>query len=182
MTASTTARADNAHVRSFARAHGLRTCVADDGQVQIRCGPRGSANSATFGARPGLWTLYVQAPHPGATRGLSYLKAKLHGAGALRVTRLDFELVAEVAESEFLRVADASEWTRPQRRRRERPEVVSARSARLGPYRYAQSASQVGTEHPRASRFAKRGSTPETSPPAPSASPGETAVSRWGRP
>jgi hypothetical protein len=121
--------ASNRHVRALAELHGLQTLTAEDGELRVRCGPRRSTNHASYGLRAGCWTVFVEAPHPTAGQGLGYLETKLRAAGAVRVVRLDLELYADVAEADFLGVADSSRWTRPRRRVALTPEARAIRAA-----------------------------------------------------
>jgi hypothetical protein len=119
----------NRNLAAFATRHRLQTTVAEDGELRIKCGPRRSANHASFGLRDSRWTVFVAAPFPPVGQGLAYLETRLRAAGAVRVVRLDLELFADVAEADFLAVADSSRWTRPRRRVALSPDARAALAA-----------------------------------------------------
>lgn len=128
----------NRHTRDVADRLGLRTAVAEDGEVRIRCGPRASGAHATFGfpARGGTSGLCWAAWFPGSPRALHAAEGPLRDAGALDVEVLDGETVCYVADGpDFLRVLDASPRTRPQRVRVLSDDVRREATARLAALR-----------------------------------------------
>lgn len=138
-------QAANVHVRAFAKAHRLRVVVREDGEVSLPLGPRKaqtahicrtgavslSDHHASYGLRPGRWTLFVGPMTP---RRLGAIVSRWRSLG-LTPRVLDFEAWADVPEDRFLDVTDAHSLTRLRRRRRVSPEIRSAATARLAALR-----------------------------------------------
>jgi hypothetical protein len=121
--------ATNRHIREFAHAHGLRTLVAEDGEVVIACGPRRAQVHVGFGLRAGRWYACAIGLSP---RRADAILCRLRDAGCRFAQLTDCEFVADLPRgADPLPILDAHPWTRPRRRRQLSPEVRAAATARL---------------------------------------------------
>lgn len=135
----------NRHVRDFARAHRLRTSTREDGEVVLRIGPHKAQHAvlgldkrshrldchASYGLRPGVWTLFVGPTTP---HRVGRVAARWRRLGIVPKV-LDFETWADVAEGRFLDVAAMHPLTRTHRRRKVSEAVRTAATERLAALR-----------------------------------------------
>jgi hypothetical protein len=135
----------NGHVREFAAAHRLRTFVREDGEVALRIGPRKpqsaricgtgrvfySDHHASYGLRPGVWTIFVG---PMTRRALGAVVTRWRELG-LSPHDLNFEAWVDVPQRDLLRVLAAHPRTRPHRRRVLTPEQAAVAAEFLAKYR-----------------------------------------------